>query len=83
MEPMDLAIFKKWLYTSHVAKWYHDPFDWINEVEKQDDTFCRIHHFIVEHEENSIGFCQYVCKDSDELWQGYTALDGSYRVLIT
>mgnify|MGYP001440533810 FL=1 len=21
----DLTIFKKWLYTPHVAKWYHEP----------------------------------------------------------
>ena len=81
MELTDLAIFKKWLYTPHVAKWYHDPFDWINEVEKQDGAFRWIHHLIVEYEESPIGFCQYyACKDSDELWQGYTALGGSYSI---
>lgn len=35
----DLAIFRKWLYTPHVARWYHDPLDWIHEVEKQDSGF--------------------------------------------
>ena len=26
-------------------------------------------------------FCQYyACKDSDELWEGYTALGGSYSI---
>ena len=35
----------------------------------------------MEYEESPIGFCQYyACKDSDELWQGYTALGGSYSI---
>ena len=77
----DLAIFKKWLFTPHVAKWYHEPQDWINEIEKQDDDFKWIHHFIVESDGTPIGFCQYyACKDSDELWEGYTALGGSYSI---
>ena len=50
MEQADLDIFKKWLYTPHVAKWYHDPLDWISEVEKQNGEFNWIHHFIVELE---------------------------------
>ena len=36
MEQTDLPVFKKWLYMPHVAKWYHDPLDWIKEVEEQD-----------------------------------------------
>lgn len=81
MEQTDLHIFKKWLYTSHVARWYHAPLDWINEVEEQDGKFCWIHHFIVEYKGQPIGFCQYyACKDSDELWEGYTALGGSYSI---
>lgn len=81
MEQTDLPVFKKWLDRPHVARWYHDPLDWINEVEKQDGEFCWIHHFIVEHEGQPIGFCQYyACKDSDELWAGYTALGGSYSI---
>lgn len=81
MEQNDLHIFKKWLYTPHVARWYHDPLDWIHEVEEQDSKFCWIHHFIVEHKGQPIGFCQYyACKDSDELWEGYTALGGSYSI---
>ena len=77
----DLIIFKKWLFTPHVAKWYHEQQDWINEIEKQDDDFNWIHHFIVEHDGTPIGFCQYyACKDSDELWEGYTALGGSYSI---
>ncbi|MDO4275653.1 MAG: GNAT family N-acetyltransferase [Eubacteriales bacterium] len=81
MEHTDLPVFKKWLYMPHVATWYHDPLDWINEVEEQDGEFCWIHHFIVEYEGRAIGFCQYyACKDSGELWEGYTALGGSYSI---
>jgi RimJ/RimL family protein N-acetyltransferase len=81
MEQTDLPVFRKWLYTPHIARWYHDPLDWIDEVEKQDGAFCWIHHFIVEHAGKPIGFCQYyACKDSEELWEGYTALGGSYSI---
>lgn len=81
MELHDLDLFKKWLFTPHVAKWYHEPLDWIDEIEKQDSGFHWIHHFIVEYEGTPIGFCQYyACKDSEELWDGYTALGGTYSI---
>ncbi|WP_412892034.1 hypothetical protein [Beduini sp.] len=35
----DIPLFKKWLYLPHVAKWYHEPLDWIEEIEKQDNEF--------------------------------------------
>ncbi len=74
-------LFKKWLYTPHVAKWYHDPLDWITEIEQQEGTFNWIHHFIVEYENRQIGFCQYyACEDSDDLWSGYTEMGGSYSI---
>lgn len=77
----DLTIFKKWLYKPHVAKWYHEPLDWIMEIEQKDNEFHWIHHFIVEYNSKNIGFCQYyACMDSDELWEGYTALGGSYSI---
>ena len=60
----DLAIFKQWLSRPHVAKWYHDPADWIEEIEKQEDEFRWLHHFIVECDGRPIGFCQfYACED--------------------
>lgn len=81
MVPDDLPIFKKWLFSPHVSKWYHHPSDWIDEIEKQDGDFSWIHHFIVELEGKPIGFCQYyACIDSDELWEGYTAKGGTYSI---
>ena len=77
----DLAIFKRWLSLPHVAKWYHDPSAWIGEIEKQEDEFRWLHHFIVECGGCPIGFCQYyACEDSEELWEGYTAMGGSYSI---
>lgn len=81
MENSDLSRFKSWLYTPHVAKWYHNPLDWLHEVEEQERDFSWIHHFIVMYEDLPIGFCQYyACKDSDEPWAGYTARGGSYSI---
>lgn len=81
MTAADMPIFKQWLAAPHVARWYHDPLDWIEEVEKQDQAFRWLHHFIVEQDGVPIGFCQYyACKDSEELWEGYTALGGSYSI---
>lgn len=81
MKPGDLSLFKTWLAVPHVAKWYEHPADWVLEVEKQEGEFCWIHHFMVQQGGKDIGFCQYyACEDSDELWEGYTALGGSYSI---
>lgn len=77
----DQALYKEWLYRPHVAKWYHDPESWIKEAEQRNETFCWIHHFIVMCQDKPIGFCQYyACQDSEEAWQGYTALGGTYSI---
>lgn len=81
MKSEDWAVYKKWLYSPHVARWYHHPSDWLNEAKNQDGEFHWLHHFIVEYQEKPIGFCQYyACKDSDESWEGYTAMGGSYSI---
>lgn len=77
----DVALFKKWLYMPHVAKWYHDPLDWIDEVKKRNDEFSFLHHFIVELEEKPIGFCQYYeYRHSKEDWHGNTEINGTYSI---
>ena len=58
-EDKDLGLFKQWLYNEHVAKWYTEPNDWINEIKKRNEDFNWVHHFIVEVEGVAIGFCQY------------------------
>ena len=77
----DISRFKKWLCLPHVAAWYHDPLDWIEEVEKRDGEFLFLHHFIVETDSKPIGFCQfyeYCCSGED--WHGDTEVDGTYSI---
>lgn len=81
MKLEDLELFQKWLTAPHVSKWYEHPADWIEEVKKQETEFQWIHHYMVECDGKDIGFCQYyACEDSDELWEGYTVLGGSYSI---
>ncbi|MHD0318258.1 GNAT family N-acetyltransferase [Fusobacterium sp. THCT1E2] len=77
----DIRLFEKWLYMPHVAKWYHNPLDWIDEVKKRNTEFSFLHHFIIELEGKLIGFCQYYeyCH-SDEDWHGNTALNNTYSI---
>ncbi len=77
----DIPMFKKWLYVPHVAKWYHEPLDWIYEVENREKEFHWINHFIVEFNGNPIGFCQYYeYKNSGETWHGNVELEGTYSI---
>lgn len=77
----DTPLFKEWLYLPHVAEWYHDPLDWIDEVEKRNDEFSFLHHFIIDVDSKPIGFCQfYEYLHSGEDWHGDTELDGTYSI---
>lgn len=77
----DIPLFKKWLYLPHVAAWYHDPLDWIDEVEKRNDAFAFLHHFIVVQDGKDIGFCQfYEYHHSGEDWHGTTEINGTYSI---
>ena len=81
LEDGDLPLFKKWLYLPHVAAWYHDPLDWLEEVEKRKTAFSFLHHFMVAVDGNPIGFCQfYEYCHSGEGWHGDTELDGTYSI---
>lgn len=81
LENEDIALFEQWLAAPHVAKWYHDPADWIDEVKKRHGEFSFLHHFIVEAGERPIGFCQYYeYRHSGEGWHGDTEIDGTYSI---
>lgn len=77
----DIPLFKKWLFLPHVAMWYHDPLDWLDEVENRDGEFSFIHHFVVETERKPIGFCQFYeyCHSGEE-WHGETEIAGTYSI---
>lgn len=80
-EDNDLSLFKNWLYLPHVGAWYHDPLDWIEEVEKRNDEFAFLHHFIAEQDGKAIGFSQfYEYHHSGEDWHGDTELTGTYSI---
>ncbi|PHV70706.1 GNAT family N-acetyltransferase [Sporanaerobium hydrogeniformans] len=77
----NIPLLKKWLYIPHVAAWYHAPLDWLEEVEKRNDEFSFLHHFIVEVGNHTIGFCQfYEYHYSGEDWHGNTDVDGTYSI---
>ncbi len=81
MELNDLPMFQNWLGMPHVAKWYHNPDDWVMEVEKQDGEYRWIHHFIAEVAGRPVGFCQYyACCDSDETWFAGLKTGGAYSI---
>ncbi len=77
----DIALFEKWLYMPHVAKWYHDPLDWMDEVRKRHDAFSFLHHFVVECGGKPVGFCQYYeyCRSGED-WHGSTDINGTYSI---
>ncbi|NLG03751.1 MAG: GNAT family N-acetyltransferase, partial [Clostridia bacterium] len=55
----DMELFQTWLQKPYIAKYYHDPEDWIDELEKRHTEFQWIEHRIVELAGKPIGFCQY------------------------
>lgn len=77
----DMIAFKIWLNMPHVAKWYHDPLDWVYEVSNRNGEFSFLHHYIVELGGKPIGFCQYYeyCR-SGENWHGDADIIGTYSM---
>ena len=55
----DIETVKRWLYTPHVAKWFHYPEEWIESLEDRDGEFSFITPLIAEYEGVSFGFCRY------------------------
>lgn len=77
----DMSLLKQWLYAPHVAQWYHDPLDWIHEVEERNGAFCWLNHLIIEHEKQAVGFCQYYdYVHGEETWHGDTEISGTYSI---
>lgn len=80
-EDKDIDTFRKWLYLPHVAKWYHEPEDWMDEVKQRKDKYSFVNHFIVEYDIKPIGFCQYYeYIKGGETWHGDIATDGTYSI---
>lgn len=81
MQQSDLPLFCGWLSMPHVCAWYHEPQDWIMEIEQQDGAFSFVHHNIAMVDETPIGFCQYYPYwMSGEDWHGSIAVEGTYSI---
>ena len=81
MQQSDLPLFREWLTLPHVAAWYHEPEDWIAEIEQQDGAFAFVHHFIAQSNGIAIGFCQYYPYWlGGEDWHGDIPLSGTYSI---
>lgn len=69
LQDTDIEQLKIWLYNDHVLRWYHDTDDWLKEIKERSSEFSFLHHFIVNKEDEPIGFCQYYdCFDAKEPW---------------
>lgn len=77
----DKALFQKWLFADHVAKWYTHPLDWLEEIDQRESAYAFIHHLIVEYGGVPIGFCQYYAySEGGEDWHGDIDTRGAYSI---
>lgn len=68
----DIQLVEKWLQKEYILKWYHEPEDWLTEINKREEDFSWIHHFIAWVDNLPIGFCQYYdCYDANDLEDWY------------
>lgn len=64
----DVELLTTWLNKDYILKWYHDPDDWLEEINGRHDKYSWIHHFIVMKDDTPIGFCQYYdCYDANDM----------------
>ena len=59
MRDDDICLIESWLKQEYIAKWFGDYTDWMNEINGWHKEYSFIHHFVVEEENQPIGFCQY------------------------
>ena len=69
-EDQDLIIYEKWLRKDYMLKWYKNADDWLYEAKNRHDKFNWITMFIIYHNNNPIGFCQYY--DCSKTGNGYS-----------
>jgi len=69
----DIALLTAWLNKDYILKWYHDPDDWLHEINERNNRFSWIHHFIVMDDKTPVGFCQYYdCYDARDMEDWYS-----------
>ena len=69
----DIALLTTWLHKEYILKWYHDPEDWLVEINGRHGEYSWIHHFVVMENKIPVGFCQYYdCYDAKDLEDWYS-----------
>ncbi|GAB6121273.1 GNAT family N-acetyltransferase [Dysgonomonas termitidis] len=65
----DVPMIKQWLYKEYILEWYHEPDEWIREIEEREGEFGFLNHYIVYDGNTPFAFCQYYdCFDAQEEW---------------
>ena len=54
-----IDMLTSWLNKDYIFKWYHDPNEWLAEINGRHDAYSWINHFIVIEENIPAEFCQY------------------------
>ncbi len=68
----DMALLETWLNQDYILQWYHEPSEWLHEINERNGGFAWISHFIVMEDETPIGFCQYYdCYDANDIEDWY------------
>lgn len=79
----DIDLLTLWLNKDYILKWYHDPDEWLTEINGRHDIYSWIHHFIVMEGSISIGFCQYYdcynAKDMED-WYNVTQQSDTFSI---
>ncbi|GAB6091675.1 GNAT family N-acetyltransferase [Spirochaeta dissipatitropha] len=61
----DISIFIKWLDKDYIYKWFCPEGEeqrqaWLDEVNNINEKYNNLKHFIVNHNNNKIGYCLYM-----------------------
>lgn len=65
----DVQLVEMWLNKEYIKKWYDNPKDWLEEIDKRNDEYQFITHYIITNNNIPIGFCQYYgCFYAKEEW---------------
>lgn len=81
IESEDITLVKKWLNQEYILKWYHDPNEWISEIEDRKEKFSFLNHYIIYDGEKPFAFCQYYdCFYAQEEWYNIDIIGHTFSI---
>lgn len=83
LQDADIPMMTAWLHKDYILTWYHDPEDWLTEIDGRSGEYAWIHHFIVMEGDTPVGFCQYYdCYDANDMedWYEVTEPSDTYSI---